>query len=254
MNVKLHTPKTLKAGSGLSSAKQFLLSLLATTISIVLTFGTAGVIDHFKKQAEKKEMVMMVISDFDMSLNSIMKADTALREASRLQQELAVHPEYFDSLRFKFPPILACIDMEFPQTTEKIFSSSIETFNTISNANFVNQVSSFYIYRDQYKNQVLDDLKNSFVDNEALLSVKSLLSISFPEYAYINWSMLQMLKGCRDKCMRMMDVSEEDLAAFSKQQSINENSDPQDDAVGQQLYKEWLNATELINKAQEKLK
>lgn len=38
MNVKLHTPKTLKAGSGMSSMKQFLLSLLATTVSIALTF------------------------------------------------------------------------------------------------------------------------------------------------------------------------------------------------------------------------
>ena len=49
MNVKLHTPKSLKAGSGLSSLKQFVLSLVATTISIVLTFGTAAVIDHKKK-------------------------------------------------------------------------------------------------------------------------------------------------------------------------------------------------------------
>ena len=41
MNIKLHTPKTLKNGSGMGSMKQFMLSLLATTVSIVLTFGTA---------------------------------------------------------------------------------------------------------------------------------------------------------------------------------------------------------------------
>ena len=61
MNVKLHTPSTLKAGSGIATAKQFLLSLIATTISIVLTFGTAAIIDYNKKQSAKKEMVMMVI-------------------------------------------------------------------------------------------------------------------------------------------------------------------------------------------------
>ena len=59
MNVKLHTPKTLKAGSGMTSTKQFLLSLIATTVSIVLTFGTAAVVDHHKKQAAKKEMVIL---------------------------------------------------------------------------------------------------------------------------------------------------------------------------------------------------
>ena len=32
MNVKLHTPKTLKAGSGIATLKQFVLSMVATTI------------------------------------------------------------------------------------------------------------------------------------------------------------------------------------------------------------------------------
>lgn len=49
MNIKLHTPKSLKAGSGMSSLKQFLLSLLATTVSIALTFGTAAIVDNYKK-------------------------------------------------------------------------------------------------------------------------------------------------------------------------------------------------------------
>lgn len=63
INVKLHTPKTLKAGSGMSSAKQFMLSIIATTVSIVLTFGTAAIIDNHKKKAARKEMVMMVIRE-----------------------------------------------------------------------------------------------------------------------------------------------------------------------------------------------
>ena len=53
MNIKLHTPKSLKAGSGMATLKQFLLSLIATTVSIVLTFGTAAIIDNNKKQKEK---------------------------------------------------------------------------------------------------------------------------------------------------------------------------------------------------------
>ena len=50
MNIKLHTPKSLKTGSGMSSMKQFMLSLLATTVSIALTFGTAAIIDYNKNK------------------------------------------------------------------------------------------------------------------------------------------------------------------------------------------------------------
>ena len=74
MNIKLHTPKSLKAGSGMSSLKQFLLSLLATIVSIALTFGTAAIIDYNKKQKEKREIVMMVNqlqSDIDSAKNRL---------------------------------------------------------------------------------------------------------------------------------------------------------------------------------------
>ena len=74
MNIKLHTPKSLKAGSGMSSLKQFLLSLFATTVSIALTFGTAAIIDYNKKQKEKREIVMManqLQSDIDSAKNRL---------------------------------------------------------------------------------------------------------------------------------------------------------------------------------------
>ena len=54
MNIKLHTPKSLKAGSGMATIKQFLLSIVATSISIALTFGTAAILDNNKKQKEKQ--------------------------------------------------------------------------------------------------------------------------------------------------------------------------------------------------------
>ena len=38
-----------------SGTKQFLLTLLATTFSIILTFGTSAIIDRRHKAAAKKE-------------------------------------------------------------------------------------------------------------------------------------------------------------------------------------------------------
>ena len=49
MNIKLHTPKSLKTGSGMSTLKQLLMSIVATSISIILTFGTAYFVDKNKK-------------------------------------------------------------------------------------------------------------------------------------------------------------------------------------------------------------
>ena len=98
MNIKLHTPKSLQTGSGMSSIKQFLLALLATTISIVLTFGTAAIIDNHKKKTAKKEMVMMILNDFDKTIEVVESIDSGLCECRRLQREIAIHPEQYDSL------------------------------------------------------------------------------------------------------------------------------------------------------------
>ena len=253
MNVKLHTPTTLKAGSGMSSVKQFFLSLIATSVSIILTFGTAAIIDHNKKESAKKEMVKMVISDFDKTINILMKADTAFREISRMQLEVANHPERFDSLRFIVPITMSRIDIEYPETTEKIFTSSIETFSTIGNANFVNEVSSFYIYRNHYKNDVMDHLKKELEEKEAIATLKGLLSVNFSEYVYENWAMLKTLKMIRDKCMQMMNVTEQDMQAFSKQQQIDEEIGSEDSDTLQRLYEEWLKAIDVIEQANAKL-
>ena len=252
MNVKLHTPKSMKMGSGMSSAKQFFLSLLATTISIVLTFGTAGIIDHHKKVSAKKEMVMMVLNDFDKTIDVVQKADTSLLEVRRLQQELATHPEQFDSLRFNIARGVGFVDEEFPETIENIFSTSIETFNTIGDVNFVNDVSSFYICRRKYKEKLLNELKKEMEEKSFVLSLKDLLSVSFPEYVYLNKAFLEDMKQYRDRCMKMMKVSEKDMSKFSKQQDKEVN--PEKEAVLSKAVEEFVTCTAVLEQAKEKLK
>ena len=79
--------------------KQFLLSILATTVSIALTFGTAAIIDHNKKQKEKREIVMMVMYDMYNSLKSIEKADTIIRQSMEIQRQLAEDTTLFDKMK-----------------------------------------------------------------------------------------------------------------------------------------------------------
>lgn len=253
MNVKLHTPSTLKAGSGLSSTKQFFLSLIATTISIVLTFGTAAVIDHHKKVAAKKEMVMMVISDMDRTIELLEKADTLLRESCRLQQEIAIHPERYDSLCLRITPTFGWIYEDFSEITEKIFTTSIETFNTIGDVNFVNEVSSFYLARRKYKEMVWDKLREDLEREPIAQSIMSLLNIGFPDFVINNRAFMIDMKNHRDKCMQMMHVSEKDMSKFNKRQE-SDVVNPDNDNVGLEMYEEYSNYNTILEQAKEKLK
>lgn len=232
--------------------KQFLLSLLATTISIVLTFGTSAIIEKRHKEAAKKEMVMMIIYDFDKTIEQVQNADSAFHQASLLQQEIALHPEQFDRLRFSFMPAILIASVEFSETTEKIFSSNIETFNTLGNVNFVHEVSSFYNARRAYKETVLDKLKEQISNAHVSQSLEDLFNVNFPELYYTNRNSLETMRKTRNRCMQMMKVREDELDKFSRQRSVNEDNS-EDDSNTQEQMLEWIRAEEVINQAKEKL-
>lgn len=251
MNIKLHTPKTLKTGSGMSSAKQFLLSLIATSVSIILTFGTAAIIDHNKKQTAKKEMVMMIISDIDNSIQLVEKVDTALHLCRDLQGKIAVHPEQFDSLYYHLVAGVSWCMEEFPETTERIFTSSIETFNTIGDVNFVNEVSAFYLGRHKYKEMLMDELKEQWAGTGDKPSLELLFNINFPEYVFMNSSWLLDMKRRRDRCMRMMKVSEDDLSRFSQLHTAA--IEQEDDTLMEKMAEEYKSYSSVLEKAKDNL-
>lgn len=62
--------------------------------AIALTFGTSALIDHNKKQKEKRQIVMMVMYDMYSSLTSIEKADSSIRQSMEIQRQLAEDPIY----------------------------------------------------------------------------------------------------------------------------------------------------------------
>lgn len=236
-----------------SNLKQFLLSLLATTFSIVLTFGTSAIIEKRHKKAAKREMVMMIIYDFNKTIEQVQNADSAFREASLLQQEVALHPENYDRLRFRFKPAVMFASNEFAETTEKIFSSNIETFNTLGNVNFVQEVSSFYNARRDYKETVLDPLKEQVSKSPVSRSIEDLFNFDFPEYSFNNSNSLEIMRKIRNRCMQMMKVKEDELEKFSRQRSVTEDNREEDNTNHEQMLEELIRANELIKQAKEKL-
>ena len=97
-------------GSGMSTMKQFLLSILATSVSIALTFGTSAIIDYNKKQREKHEIVMMVVYDMSNSMRLFERADSMLQESVKLQLKIAEDTSQFQKLKFNFVGMLPMIE------------------------------------------------------------------------------------------------------------------------------------------------
>ncbi|MBQ3765147.1 MAG: hypothetical protein II874_00210 [Bacteroidales bacterium] len=204
----------------LSTGKKFLMSLLATTVSIILTFGTTAIIDRKKQQAEKREMVLMVMYDMRESLKECEQCQKDMGTFCDLQVDVVAHPEKFSASGTALlvnAPIL-----NYTTTTENIFKTNIETISTIGNILFVEAVSDFYGFRDRYKNDVADEFLR--VGETSLRSYEGLSEFDAPLYAYRGGMYYQIMERDFEECMALMKVSEEDLDVFSKERKRVEES------------------------------
>ena len=152
MNIKLHTPKSLKKGSGMATMKQFMLSLLATTVSIALTFGTAAVVDKNKKENEKHQILLMVLCDMKTSMDEINEVDSMIGQFVEDQAMYLANPDSFDTSGYLLKWYYT--EMDYNRTVENIFNSNIESIYTIGNINFVEKASDFYRMREYYNERV----------------------------------------------------------------------------------------------------
>ena len=236
-----------------SGTKQFLLTLLATTFSIILTFGTSAIINRRHKEAAKKEMVMMIIYDFDKTIEQIQYVDSVFRQAFKAQQDAILHPEHFNSHYSTFMASVQLIYTEFSETTENVFSSNIETFNTLGNVNFIHEVSAFYNLRRFYQENVMDEFKNEVYGSGIAQSLENLIKVSFPDHYINNLNCLINLKKIRNRCVQMMKVSEEELKEFSRLRSVVEDEvSEEDERIHEQAVQEFIEAEKALIEAREK--
>lgn len=217
MNVKLHTPKSLKAGSGNATLKQFLLSLVATTISIVLTFGTAGWLDSRKKEAAKHEMVMTILYDISSSIEKMEAVDSLLRNGFEQQVKVIENPELMKQNPFMFVSMVP--EMQYSESVENIFSSNIETIDIIGNILFSENVSQIYNIRKKYRDEVVEKLRKEFMKS-GISSYEGIRDLDFVTYLSIGSYYLADAKERMNVCKQMMDISDEELDAYSKKREM----------------------------------
>ena len=229
-----------------NTLKKFLMTLGATTISIVLTFGTTALIDRKKKKAEKREMVLMIMYDMRESIKEVERVDEDLNAFFEAHVDVVAHPgkfkERYLDLATHYP------DLDYTTTTENIFRSNIETIQTIGNILFVGTVSSFYDERENYKTFVVERFQKEA--DELMSSYERLCSFNSDAYPFYSGSMLRTMRMDYEQCKEMMKVKDEELESFSlQQQKLKESVKEQYQDDSEKLFREWSERKEQMQQA-----
>ena len=221
--------------------KELLMTILATSISIVLTFGSANLVEgHHKKQAQRR-MAMMIIHDIDESIKQMEQVDSLLRKYHDLQFEV-LEGRYSESLGIA-SVMLASNDpsyIKFAHTTEHIFTSNVDTWSTIGKVDFIDNVSGCYILREEYKTEVIDAFHELVEpkDGHEILKLDDLLAIKSEYYVACSSGLINEIKAANELNKRIMGISDKDYAKFNSKMIGYEQSDI--DSLYDVVDKEYL--------------
>lgn len=251
MNDNPNTPKSTRKNRRKALIKQFLLSLLATTGSIVLTFGIAAVIDYYKKQSDKREIVMMVMYDMYNSLQSIEKADSSLQQSMLMQLKIAEDTALFKTMKFKISSFVPRID--YTETTERIFSTNIETINTVGNVLFTENVAEFYRARQLYKSSICDSIAQSITDNLPFRTLKGTLNFDYSIDAILSCELLNNMQQIFAECKQMMNISDQELDSYRCQREQMEKVLSEDEEAQRSKREGIIELDKKLNEAINKL-
>ena len=245
MNVKLRISKLWHNQKFIGMLRQLLLTTLATTISIILTFGTAAYLEHKQQQKNRRQITLMVISDIYDFARVMERADTtylipwkkdilemkALPRDSIIMLDEDVIQRYWNALGQG-----AMLPRD--HTAQNLFSSDISIWRDVDNFNFVKYVGKCY-YIIEALNNNFDTLIRRKTDNynlflkEANQIPDSLHLATFVEMSDVQSFMeeytqsflpyfeatIKELDYAVEHCCKMMGVSQKELEEFMKKNS-----------------------------------
>ena len=220
--------------------KQLLLAIVAICISILLTFGTAACIQHRQKVKNTRQTVLMAIKDIDSFKSQLqmfqdeyfIKWGKDIEELQSLSRESIL--KLSDQEREKYwEALVTPLSLTRNKIVENIFSNDINLLQEIGNFSFIQKVGDGYsLIADIEKNiKIKMDEKGeiekyfdtnydwkSMSDGERLVTFMNLKEVK--RYMddlcggfipYIHYS-IEDVGEYVDECMKMMNVSEEELA------------------------------------------
>ena len=153
MNIKFRLPKLWSNTKVRSTAKELLLTIIATTISIILTFGTAAYLDNKQQKADGRQTAMLAIHDIEKTAETFEGLIKGEEDSHKLTQYVIDHLDKIDSIRNDtLNSVLQYLlqtesGLDFDDSNEKLFLSSQDVWKNINNPTFIDVVQRFFYNR-----------------------------------------------------------------------------------------------------------
>ncbi len=234
--------------------KDFVVAILATTVSIVLTFGTSKLIERNNQKKERKLTALMVMSSIESFARSLDQSATEWDRMDSiavwlLRLPIDVVAELGDD------PFEAAIQEVFQapiirhdNTAETIFSSNIDTWKNMGNFQFVDNVGACFSQMNWIEKEINDDaleyaghqerIFNHYSEypgscfTEKLLrdeQVRRQLQMPNSYKAWLAYS-ADFLRRMNRKNMKLIGIPEEEVLAFTDSRAdVDLEEDPEPD-------------------------
>lgn len=151
--------------------KWFLTTVLGTTVSILMTFGTSALIERHQRNKDRKMSALMVMSniesfarEMDRQAQDLSRRDSSARWLLSMPLEaLEKAPsELFDE---PLQEVIYLSIISHDKTAENIFSNNIETWKNMGNVNFIDNVGKCFSdmnWIEEYWNSQVSEYDEDF--------------------------------------------------------------------------------------------
>lgn len=226
--------------------KQLSMLVLGTTVSLVLTFGTAQIIEKSQRANDRRLTALMVMSNIESFAREL---DTAWVQAAGADTAVAwllnIPKDSLDEMdKEELLPIIAKAksigSLTYDKTTENIFSNNIDTWKNMGNFQFIDMVGSCFslirICEERWNGfqQELNDIFNRIaahpdqyegsttwakIARDPGMRQKMLMIHNLRKWACYE---AEYLRYCNKKNMAAVNITEQELMAFmeKRQQEI----------------------------------
>ena len=224
---------------------------LATTLSIILTFGTTGLVEHCQRIKDRKMSALMVMSNIDQFSQQL---DKRAQEMARLDSistwMLSLPKDSLDMIPVSdmtgiINQIVALELISHDKTAEGIFSSGIETWKNLGYFQFIDNVGLSFSKmnnEESYWNEWVELFEKTvynviehpdehpgkhtwtkLLNNEAF---RTKIESFHVRKEYLEYS-AEYLRHLNSKSMALIGINEDEVKAFTQKRALEaDNSKP----------------------------
>lgn len=273
MNIKFRMPRFGNSNTNSNPKSMFreiALTTIATSISIILTFGTAHFIEVKHKKNAGRQTAMMVIHDMENSIKYLRDIAKDEEKYRKMTEDVLEHMENIDSLDVEkawevFIYISSTTDKlnlyRLDDSSERVFLSSQDSWKNIDNAAFIDAVQEFYTYRheifdyinasDQYQKPIGSDViyQHQLNHEDASTNIHEILKQTLPTKEvryYLNYSsgrqmqlnqFADQMQHYSDVCKFNMGITDEELEEYVRKTKRTGRNLEESELIGRWIKK-----------------